>query len=294
MYSGFAQASRKALEREDECKVEFHKVKKIMEDYFEAPSSGAPPEGASVTASKTKKNDPKYLFTDVILPCTHLTSVTFPSFRTFVEKHHPGWKVIRRTATKEDLEALQPGQRNTARKGKSFFIGFSYQKDAKPWKPRKAKRKAAELEEDDEEATVATAPTIPSPDAKKAKVSEFEEDKKPAALSSRSTTFDGFSKLPEQLQGFIAGYCDVKTLGSLLFVNKSMNRVVKHDDAWKPHLKHLLGCFFDGSISFKNASSVTRYGWPNPSLKDPAVPLTEREDWYQVRETAVFVNNNVF
>lgn len=164
-----------------------------------------------------------------------------------------------------------PWNKKRLGKGKSYFIAFSYQKDAPPPKPCSKKAKHKSIEVDDS----------PSPSIKKAKIvplSVEEDDKKPAA-SHRAISFHRFTILPDQVQVHIIGYCDVPTLGCVLLTNKSLQAVAKQDQVWESHLQHMLQFFFDDSVVF-----ATSTGYFSPSLKDPATPLSQRYDWRQVKD----------
>lgn len=289
MYSYFAPSSRAAIRREENCKAEFHMIKKSLEIFLCTGTRPVDPEGSTdhlstMTTVASKDKEPKYVFTDVIPPSYHLTSVTYPSFRKFVEANHPGWKVVRRSVEDGEMETLPSNDRRIG-KGKSYFIGFTYQKDATPFKSRAKKKKRHEIDHDDDEEEEEILSLLIRPSVKKAKIEEksadLEGDKKPAAIS-RPKSFVGFSNLPEQLQILIMGYCDVETLGSVLLSSKQLNTVAKQDLVWEPHLKHMLRTFFDGSIEFRHSGYYFA-----PPVKDPVVTLTQRDDWRQVR-----INNN--
>jgi hypothetical protein len=281
MYSYFAPSSQAAQRREERCKKEFHLVKKAFEQSLRTGGQVADtadnPMSKMTVAANSKGESPKYFFTDIVPPSLHLTSVTYPSFRKFVEENHPGWKVIRRAMKGGEMSTLPSGKQRSG-KGKSFFIGFTYQKDAPPYKPRAKVSRHSCLEDDEENEDYRLE--VESRPVKKAKlfpVSDEDGDKKPAAVH-RLTSFSGLSGLPEQIQLHIVSYCDVETLGCVLLSSKNLNAIAKLDDVWKPHLKHMLDEFFDGSIEFRQPGLYFA-----PPAKDPATPLTKREDWQKVR-----------
>ena len=313
-FDGMAEVSQAALKREEKGKKEFHKIKKSLEDALRfglVPISTLPGltnaaeiESAASLATTSKKaskkqpDDPKYIFANALPPATHLTGYTWSTFKRFVEKNHPGWKVVRREADEKAQRELPRDQRRLGRKGKAYFVSFTYQKSARPYKERKKRSQKQSLPLEEEESPTKKAKMAPEAyfggvvgeEDKKLAAVPKEKDKKPAAVPKKENTkppavtvslsFENFVNLPEQIQQSILGYCSIDTVGSLMLSSKALNTIAKQDAVWEPHLKHMLHEFFDQSIAFQ------KYKRPefgrSETILDSATPLSERHDWRQV------------
>jgi len=203
-YNALAPASKRALEREERAKTIFAEAEARF--------------GKEVLPSLQGKLGTSHTLVALLTPDIHLTSHTYGTFSRWIKENHPGWKLKRREATKEEAKA----HKAYSHKGgtKCFFVDAVY--------------------------------TVPDPQkqAKREKAAEGRAFKKQKLLEEKNRTpiykMEGAAAFPlgeleDALQLQILAYAaDVPTLNALMRTSSRLRTMVDTDAFWKPNLQFLL------------------------------------------------------